>query len=185
MVYYRAKGIKMSDLKEITKQIHDMAENLPLSRDMLLTGDFTQEEYQVFLANQYEAYKAIEDRGLIDQADVLRAPRIAQDMIEVGARRGQNLANSTHRLVEHIRTAIESQVWAHIYVRYMGDVNGGQLIRKAAKWPTTYLLFQDRVACRKWLAEHTLAKADREEAKVAFQMVVDIYTELYHMMRGK
>lgn len=167
----------MIDLKTLTREIHAAAEHNPFSQK-LVNGELSKDGWVTFLHNQLEAYQAIESRGLITLPDLLRVPRIASDIEACDAdHKKVAIVPATWKYVEHVRNLPEHLVWSHIYVRYMGDAHGGQMIKKANRWSTNMLDFEDRVACIKWLREHT-ADADPDEAITAFKMVMDIYTEL-------
>ena len=170
----------MSDLRTVTKDIHDAAEQTAFSQ-MLIRGDFTKSEWAAFLYNQLEAYEAIESRGLITQKELLRVPKIEQDLEMLGAEPAA-VVNSTWRYASYIKTLPEEALWAHIYVRYLGDLYGGQMIKRAITWPTNLLDFEEKSACVAYLRQHT-ADADPAEAVAAFKWVIDIYNELHQELR--
>lgn len=170
----------MADLRTITREIHQAAEHNKFSQ-MLLNGEFTQDEWATFLNNQLAAYNAIEARGLITLADVLRVPKIILDLQAMGLPK-TDIVPATKRYVNYISTLPDDLVWSHIYVRYMGDAHGGQMIKKASKWSTNLLDFDDRVACIQYLREKT-ANANPDEAIKAFSQVIEIYNDLYTEMK--
>lgn len=172
----------MTDLKTLTREIHAAAENNPMSQ-MLVSGDMTIEEWATFLRNQLEAYQALEGRKLIQLADVLRVPRITADIESTGVDISKiKVVPATWRYAEYVRSLPDHLVWSHIYVRYMGDAHGGQMIKKASRFSTNLLDFTDRVAVIKYLREHT-ADADPDEAIIAFKWVMDIYSEMHKSLR--
>lgn len=171
----------MTDLRTITKDIHDAAERTALSQ-MLISGDFNQHEWATFLANQMEAYQAIERRNIITLPSLLRVPALRRDLDEVAPLHQPRVLNSTWRYVEHIKGLSDDLVWSHIYVRYLGDLFGGQMIKRAAKWPCNHLDFEDKQACMQYLRQNT-ANADPGEAVNAFKMVIDVYEEMHELLR--
>lgn len=171
----------MTDLKTITRDIHTAAEETEFSK-MLITGDLSRDEYATFLANQLEAYQAIERRGLITMPALLRVPNIIADINELSPDSKPRVVDATWRYVNYIAKLPDDLVWAHIYVRYLGDLFGGQMIKKSITWPTTSLDFNDRLACIAYLREHT-ATADPSEAVAAFKWVIDIYEEMHAALR--
>jgi heme oxygenase len=171
----------MSDLRTVTKDIHDAAERTAFSV-MLIQGDLTREEWATFLYNQLEAYQAIEARGLITQRELLRVPKIQLDIEQLGAEPAARVVDATWRYVDRIKKMPEDLLWSHIYVRYLGDLYGGQMIKKNITWSTNLLDFEERSACVAYLRQHTAA-ADHSEAIAAFKWVIDIYDQMHRDLR--
>ena len=171
----------MTDLKTITRDIHTAAEETEFSK-MLIKGDFTKDEWCAFLHNQMEAYQAIESRGLITVKELLRVPKIIEDLGALQCDAKPTVVDATWRYVEHIRKLPDELVWAHIYVRYLGDLFGGQMIKKSITWPVSLLEFDDRPKCIAYLREHTAA-TDADEAVEVFRWVINIYDEMYADLR--
>jgi heme oxygenase len=171
----------MTDLRTITKDIHDAAEKTRWSRWMI-AGELTQLEWAQHLFNLLELHQAIESRGIIDHSDLLRVEAIRQDLENIIDRPLPLIQPATWGYVEHLRDLPEELLWSHVYTHYLGMVFGGQMIKRSIKWPCTLLDFQDRQSCIAWLREKTVS-ADPAEAVSSFERTIDIYNQLADALR--
>lgn len=171
----------MATLREITHDIHDAAEKTRWSQWMI-AGELTESEWAQHLFNLLEIHQAIESRGTITLPGLLRVDAIKRDLEAIDDRPTPVIAPSTWSYVEHLRKLDPDLMWAHVYTHYLGMVFGGQMIKRATRWPCTFLDFEDRQACIAWLRQHT-ASADPDEAVSSFRHTIDIYNELADAMR--
>lgn len=174
----------MSDLKTATKDIHHAAEETGISK-MLISGDFTQSEWAAFLSNQYLIRKAIEDRNIFTLQELLSVPKVRTDLDALGVSGEVDIVNATREYVEYLTQLPDNKLWSHIYAIYLGDLYGGQVIRKALKdkLPVSMLEFEDRSTLISYVREN-LVNADEQEAVESFRWVIRIYEELYQHLRG-
>lgn len=174
----------MSDLRTATQDIHHRAEETGISK-MLISGDFTKEEWKAFLSNQLIFRNAIEDRNIIKMPEVLTVPRILADLAVLGADGNDDITDATRAYATYLLTLDEAKVWSHIYVIYLGDLYGGQVIRKALEkaLPVSMLTFEDRQPLIAYVRQN-IADASEEEAVHAFEWIIRIYEELYQNLRG-
>ena len=137
-------------LKELTKQNHSNAERSWFAGRMF-SGQITSPEYAIYLKQQYESYKALEDRfdNLDDDSDIKfpderikRAENILKDLIEMDSL-GQDLPilESTESYCSYIQSCPEDLLYAHVYVRYLGDLKGGQMIAQRVPGKGLYYNF--------------------------------------------
>ena len=68
---------------------------------------------------------------------------------------------------------------AHIYVRHMGDLSGGQMISKKVPGAGTMYQFEDNVSVLKDKIRARLNDSMADEAKIAF----DFATKLFQQMK--
>jgi heme oxygenase len=123
-------------LRDLIKEKHDEAENHRFVK-LLFSGNISKEIYTEFLCNQYIIYTALE--ALAEKAELLqdieeikRSQKIAQDLYELCGLEPQKIMPSTLAYVDYLTfdALTKENVMAHIYVRHMGDMFGGQMIKK-------------------------------------------------------
>lgn len=173
----------MSDLRSATHDVHAAAEETHISK-MLVSGDFTPAEWAAFLSNQYLIRKAIEDRNVI-KTELYSAPRILQDLTDLGFNADVKVVSATVQYVSYLQSLDERKLWSHIYALYLGDLYGGQMIKKALqdRLPVSMLTFEDRPSLIAYVREN-LADADEAEAVESFNWIIRIYNELHQELRG-
>ena len=129
----------LPDIKELVWEEHKNAERQAFVKT-LMSGNIPESLYVTYLYNQLQCYSALE-KYAIEQAiclfkhqTCLRAEWI---YFSITSTEG-NLDNppfvtdSTKEYVEHIETIQDDneKLYAHIYVRHLGDLSGGQMIAK-------------------------------------------------------
>jgi len=132
-------------VKRETDGEHSDAEGSSFMSD-LLKGTLPESAYVSLLVQQWFVYRALEDAGRALEDDPVAAPflddkllRMAQLEADLRFHLGDDFADkisplpSTERYADRI-TEISGQ-WspgfvAHHYLRYMGDLSGGQIIRR-------------------------------------------------------
>ena len=142
----------MLDIKELTLEHHKNAERQDFVR-LLMSGNIPVKTYATYLYNQLQCYSVLEKHGLEnslfeDTNNLPRAENIWYDYKELWTDIGAPplITKSTNDYVEHI-TSIKDEphkLYAHIYVRHMGDLSGGQMIRKKTPGPNRYYQFNGR-----------------------------------------
>jgi heme oxygenase len=106
----------------------------------LINGRLPRADYAAMLLNLQAIYMALE-RGLahapilpgIDFSPLYRADAIARDLAFLAPAPPIQLCAATHRYVQHLETltaAASPLLVAHAYVRYLGDLHGGQMLRR-------------------------------------------------------
>ena len=172
-------------LKEITKELHTEAEKQPFVKE-LFSGKIDPKLYATYLSNQYAMYEILETcampHGILNGLpDIRRAPYIYSDFLELwpeGEERPE-LLKSTKEYLDYILSIKEDpeKLFAHIYVRHMGDLSGGQMIAKRLPGEGKCYKFEDAEALKTAIR----AKLDDslgDEAKVCFQFSINFFKEL-------
>jgi heme oxygenase len=106
----------------------------------LLRGNLSRRQYTVWLVNLQAIYAALE-AGLantpavaaIDFTPLYRAGAIAKDIDFLVPTADMALCEATRRYVARLQDLSASGsrlLLAHAYVRYLGDLHGGQLLRR-------------------------------------------------------
>lgn len=126
-------------LREGTAEAHRNAERSPFVVQ-LLRGEAGVPALTAFLAQLLPMYQVMEERlragaddpvlGKVVFPDLYRAEALRADLATLG---GQDvpLTDETRALVERVRTVTPTQLVAHAYTRYLGDLSGGQTIGAA------------------------------------------------------
>lgn len=171
----------MTTLKELTHESHEQAEAHPFTK-LVLSKTISSDIYGDFLYNQHAIYQTLETvagvRGLlVDLPGLARADLIRQDLDELGTTTVK-LYTSTHKYTHYVACNLTNeQLLAHLYVRHMGDLYGGQMIKKCVPGSGRMYEFQNR----KELIDALRSKLDvsmASEANHCFGYAIQLFTEL-------
>lgn len=201
-------------LKEGTKEAHDRAENTQFVKDFL-KGKIRKELFKLATTALYFTYSALEeemDRNkdhpaftpLYFPAELHRKEALTKDMeyfFGEGWEEQVQCSEATRKYVERIHYVGQNEpelLVAHAYTRYMGDLSGGQVLKKVAqralKLPSTgegtqfYLFknvdnaqqFKQFYRARMNALDLSLKTKEKivEEANKAFEYNMEIFNEL-------
>lgn len=172
----------MTTLKELTHDNHELAEAHPFTK-LLLSGSIPENVYADFLYNQQAIYYSLEAvakrKGLLNGLDgIERTVKIGDDFDNLPKCK-TTLYPSTLKYINYItnRNLSEQQILAHLYVRHMGDLYGGQMIKKVVPGTATMYDFSNR----KELIDALRQKLDiamAAEANECFVFAIQLFTEL-------
>lgn len=176
-------------LKELTAQKHREAETQPFVK-VLFSGKINPDLYATFLFNQHPMYDVLETfsraHGLLDDMlDIRRSLKINEDFREIWGNRGDRPADLpvTRDYLDHIKHLAETdpnKLMAHIYVRHMGDLAGGQMIAKRIPGKGLMYQFQDPEALKTAIRSR-LSDDLAEEANVCFDFATRTFKELMEL----
>tara|TARA_B100001027_G_scaffold216811_1_gene194476 strand:+ start:2335 stop:2994 length:660 start_codon:yes stop_codon:yes gene_type:complete len=128
----------MKTLKELTWEHHKEAERQKFVK-VLMSGKIIPEIYAIYLANQHKTYDVLEamamaDGLLDDMPEIRRAPHIKKDFDELWTYGwAPPIFPTTEKYIKYVAEALmdcPEKIMAHIYVRHMGDLSGGQMIKR-------------------------------------------------------
>jgi len=177
----------MSILRDVTHETHMAVEKLPFVQ-YLLKGNITEPHYVVYLNEMLNIYRHLENlahqAGLLDTLPGLaRADRIAEDLQELSPDYSGTLCDSTVQYLDYLTELYNSnrkhQLFAHIYVRHLGDMYGGKLIARVVPGTGRWYEFDNRVELLKnFNAMLNMDLAD--EALVSFKHYGNIFKDLWN-----
>jgi len=166
------------DLREAVRDNHQAAEKTRWSQ-MMIGGDMRIEQYAAMLYNMLPIYTELERTGLIAKPEVLRASLVQADLDALGGTT-HGLTLSTVYYTRYLETLDDDARWAHIYVHYLGNMHGGQLIGRRLPGQHTHLLFNDLQGCIDYVRAN-LGNVSAAEANTAFEWTIKVYDELYNL----
>lgn len=167
-------------LRELVGERHARAERHPFAK-LLVSGGIDRRSYAEYLHNQLIAYRALESiaSDIVDSIPGLaRADSIRRDLEELGEVNLKTM-QSTDSYVARLQSGqlTDQQLMAHVYVRHMGDLYGGQMIKKLVPGSGAMYNFEDRpgliAAIRSRLSDDMA-----EEANLVFDFAIDLFEDL-------
>ena len=178
----------MSNLKELTKDVHRNAERQDFVK-VLMSGKINPKLYATYLWNQHKKYDLLEAmanvHGLLDDLpDIRRKMKIEEDFLELWTdKQLPTIVKSTHDYIMHMKTIMHdpTALMAHIYTLHMGDLSGGQMIaRKAPGEGRMYQFDTDKPALKESI--RTKINDDMaDEAKYCFTASTNLFKELMEL----
>lgn len=174
-------------LKDITKDLHTEAEKTKFAK-LLLSGKIDKEEYVNYLYQMLAIYDPIEfsarEQGFLKNLPgIERLGKMYQDYLELrDPTKLYTLATTTveyHTYLINLGNNPERRhlMKAHMYVRHMGDLFGGQYIARAVPGEGRFYQFDD-VEGLKSAIRAELTDDLGEEACTAFKWAILIMKEL-------
>lgn len=164
----------MTTLKEATSTVHRQAEQTRWAR-LLVTGKITEQQYAAHLVNLLPIHKAIEERIFLP-ANIIRSKLIEQDLVTLNIT--SDILSATKSYIEYLSNLSDQKIWAHIYVHYLGELYGGQYIKKVIKFPTRHLEFANIEESIAYIREFSKL-AEHDEAIKAFEFTIKLYEQLW------
>ncbi len=137
-----------TQLREGTSKSHSMAENVSFVKSFL-GGVIDKESYRKLVSNLYFVYSAMEEEMEKNKENVYIKPIYFTELnrrknleLDLEHYYGPNwkslirISEATSSYVERIKTISSERpelLVAHAYTRYLGDLSGGQLLKKIAQ----------------------------------------------------
>jgi heme oxygenase len=176
-------------LRELTKDAHSNAERQEFVK-ILFSGSINPKLYATFLKNQHPCYEILEVCAMPHQLlhglpDVRRAPAILADFNELWTKEDgePQVLPVVDQYVKHIMSIKDDPVklMAHIYVRHMGDLAGGQMISK--KVPGAGRLYHfDNPEILKMAIRDRIKDDMADEAKICFEFATQMFKEMMELV---
>lgn len=179
-------------LKELTKENHSNAERQEFVK-IMFSGKINPDLYATYLYNQFPMYEVLEvcamPHGLFSNAfDVPRAKKIWEDYTELWGDRKETppLCPIVEKYIKHI-LSIKSdpdKLMAHIYVRHMGDLAGGQMIAKRVPGSGKYYQFAEPELAKEAIRAK-INDSMANEARVCFDFATEMFKEMMTFVEYK
>jgi len=180
----------MSNLKDLTWEHHKDAERQQFVK-VLLSGKINPKFYATFLWNQHKKYDLLEALagalGLLDGLpDIRRKQRIEQDFLELWKDDSPPvILNATKEYIAHMKGVIQNPdaIMAHVYTYHMGDLSGGQMIKRKVPGKGTMYEFDTDVPLKE--IKDTIREKTNDdmvdEAKFAFESATKVFQEMMEL----
>jgi heme oxygenase len=176
----------MSNLRELTKEAHTNAERQAFVK-MLFSGSINPKLYATFLKNQHPMYEILEvcamPHGLLSGLpDIRRAPAILSDFLELWGNDNTEQPIILPVVNDYIKYILSikddpKRLMAHVYVRHMGDLAGGQMISKKVPGAGKLYKFEDPDALKIAIRER-INDDMADEAIVCFEYATQFFKEM-------
>jgi heme oxygenase len=188
-------------LKELTMKQHTNAERQKFA-GVLMSGKITKNVYMIYLVNQHHCYSALENHSEFKLPDdrLKRSDKIRKDIeellyqmtgVEVEYRTPdlfcvETLKPSTLDYGTYVEENIKTyeQFMAHVYVRYLGDLRGGQMISKKVPGSGKYYEFDKPEELANSIYRN-INDDMADEAKKVFEYATKLFIEMYEEMDTK
>ena len=180
-------------LKELTKENHTNAERQAFVK-VLFSGNIDPKLYAAYLYNQFPMYELLEvcamANGLLtDIPEIPRAKAIYQDFLELWGDSDEKpqICPSVKEYTDYILSIKDNphKLMAHLYVRHMGDLSGGQMIAKRVPGSGKFYQFDGDVESIKNKIRTKLDDSMADEAKVCFDFATKFFKEMMDIVDGK
>ena len=172
----------MTNLKQLTWEEHKNAERQAFVKELM--GGISKARYADFLHALHPQYHLLESFAkLHNLLDVEIAPNIYADFHEL-CEQLEDFTPTEYPVVkeymDHIMTIKDDphKLMAHIYVRHMGDLSGGQMIAKRVPGSTKFYQFDEDVDVLKDKIRTRLDDSMAEEAKICFNFATELFKQM-------
>lgn len=177
----------MSNLRELTKDAHTDAERSAFVK-ILFSGKIDPKLYATYLKNQHPMYEILEvcamPHGLFTGLpEIRRAPAINADFVELWGEDNKETPRMCSVVDDYMKHILSIKhdpklLMAHIYVRHMGDLSGGQMIKKRVPGSGKFYEFGEEPDKIKEAIRAKLDDSMVDEAKVCFQFAKRFFDEM-------
>lgn len=177
-------------LRELTAEKHHDAERTEFVKE-LLGGSITEERYATFLFNLHPIYHVLESFAMIngsmdDLDDLCRANSIYEDYLELWKdTKPPEICPTVDRYLKYIKDELlpnPDRLFAHIYVRHMGDLAGGQMIAKRVPGSGTMYKFENGEELKNKIRSK-LNDSMGDEANVAFDFAISLMKDMNELKK--
>lgn len=164
-------------LKELTAEKHRLAESTPFMKAVFAKNlprkvwvDWTYQKSMFYS----EIEKRCKQAGLLeDLAGIERAGLLAEDYKEMSGATAHKMKQATVAYCKYLQELDDKNILAHLYTWHLGDMFGGQMIKKIVEGPHRSLEFDNAPELMKTLREK-LTDDLGPEANVAFDWAINI-----------
>ncbi len=178
-------------LKELTYEAHKNAETAPFVK-VLFSGNINPELYATYLKNQHPIYEILEVCAMphnlfSNLPEIRRAPAILADFAELWTDQDKQptICPVVDDYIKYILSIKDDpkKLMAHVYVRHMGDLSGGQMIAKRVPGSGKYYQFGDEPDKIKEAIRSKLDDSLADEARVCFSFARRLFDEMLEVAK--
>ena len=172
----------MNNLKELTWEHHKDAERQVFVKELM--GGISNERYADFLHALHPQYHLLETFAeLHNLLDVEVSTKIWEDFCELNAGLVDFKPKEypvVKKYMDHIMSIKDDpqKLMAHIYVRHMGDLSGGQMIAKRVPGSSKFYQFDEDVEVIKDKIRIRLDDSMADEAKICFGFATELFKQM-------
>ena len=178
----------MSKIKELTWEHHKNAERQEFAK-LLISGNIHPDIYATYLWNQHKKYDILEAllmaQGILAEVgDIRRKTAMEEDIAELWNHSDAPvIVPSTIEYINHMKNIVgnRDKLIAHMYVLYMGDLSGGQMIKKKIPGEGRMYQFEGDVTEIKDKIRSMTTDDMAEEAKYVFESATKLFEELMEL----
>lgn len=176
----------MSKIKELTWEHHQNAERQAFAK-LLISGNISEDLYATYLWNQHKKYDILEAmmaaHGIFAEIgeNISRKTLMEADIAELWKHDfAPAVVPSTIEYIDHMREIMSDRdkIVAHVYVLFLGDMSGGQMIKKKIPGEGRMYEFGDNVKVLKDRVRDMTTDDMAEEARWVFASATKLFTEL-------
>jgi len=163
-----------------TKANHDAIEQHPFV-DLIIKGKMTDFQYAAYLSNVYPVYDIVEKRLPISQSILVRTNCIQRDIEQYSSLLNVDLSSVfvNEDWVQKLKTADELDILAAFYIRWLGDMYGGQILAKNIRFHSA-LKFTNVRLCIK-MARELIELNACNSADVFIERIKSAYADNYNL----
>lgn len=165
----------MSTLKELTQENHRKAERSAFVGAMM-RNQLTQNQWTKYLAWKRDILLFLDVKLKLSEKhpEFDRTLQFDKDITETDG--GDSTLQSTIAYIDHLDKNIHN-AWAHVYVHYLGDLRGGQMLKKIVKLPMQHVEYIDAEGLEAIIRSH-LTDDLVDEANKAFELTMQAMEEI-------
>ncbi len=153
-----------------------------------MSGKISKESYLEYLVNQLHCYSCLEnhDRFKLPDERLKRESNLQEDITELKNdlnKKDEELekmqTESTRNYIKHVKKInTKEEYLAHIYVRYLGDLRGGQMISKKIPGKGKYYQFENNRELANSIYQ-VINDNMADEAKKVFNFATLLFIEMH------
>jgi heme oxygenase len=178
----------MLPLKEAIAEKHSLAEKMPFNQRMF-KGELSNEEYVLYLAQQFAIFNKIERFSLPHPA-LNRSIAVLNDIKELlKASEDESIEitpiQSTLNYTNYLNTLTQEQLLPHVYLNYLAIMFGGQMMKKNV--PGSGKMYEFDGDMREIAGSIRAIQKDEwaDEANKALDFNIEIFKELQTISDGQ
>ena len=163
-----------------TKANHDAIEQHPFV-DLIIKGKMTDLQYAAYLSNVYPVYDIVEKKLLAPQSILARTNYIRKDVEQYSNFLNTDLSRLyvNDEWVQKLESGDELDVLAAFYIRWLGDLYGGQILAKNIRFHSA-LKFTNVRLCIK-MARELIELNACKSADVFIERIKSAYADNYNL----